>query len=127
MPFKTDSQIPSYLIDFIQNDPNFVPDIHCNNLEDVFLNFHTDEPTHPSSHYSKLFGKYKTSVSKRNLLMNPYENQSESSSETTSIMDSSRVYKDIEKKTSKRDQSKVADNSIVIEKKETGGRIRFKT
>jgi len=42
-------------------------------------------------------------------------------------MDSSRVYKDIEKKTSKRDQSKAADNSIVIEKKETGGRIRFKT
>ncbi len=29
--------IPDYLLDFIQNDPNFVPEIHCNNLEDVFF------------------------------------------------------------------------------------------
>ena len=65
-------------------------------------------------------------MSKRNVLMNPYENQSESSSETTSIMDSSKTYKDIEKKSSKRDQSKAGDNSIVIDKKEREGRIGFK-
>ncbi len=32
--------IPDYLIDFIQNDPNFVPEIHCNNLEDAFFDIH---------------------------------------------------------------------------------------
>jgi hypothetical protein len=32
--------IPDYLIDFIQNDPNFVPEIHCNNLEDVFFDIY---------------------------------------------------------------------------------------
>jgi hypothetical protein len=45
--------------------------------------------------------------------MDPYENQDESSSETTSIMDSSRNYRDVDKKSSKRDVSKAADNSLV--------------
>lgn len=34
--------IPEFLIDFIQNDPNFVPEIHCNNLEDAFFDIHQD-------------------------------------------------------------------------------------
>jgi hypothetical protein len=40
IPFKDEKSVPDYLIDFIQNDPNFVPEIHCNNLEDAFLNMH---------------------------------------------------------------------------------------
>ena len=41
IPFKNDKQIPDYLIDFIENDPNFYPEIHSNNLEDAFLSFHS--------------------------------------------------------------------------------------
>lgn len=40
IPFKNEMMIPDYLIDFIQNDPNFVPEIHCNNLEDVFFDIY---------------------------------------------------------------------------------------
>ena len=129
MPFKTDSEIPFYLLDFIQNDPNFVPEIHCNNLEDVFLSLHTDEPGHPSSAYSKMFGKYTASKSKRNVMMNPYDNQTESSSDATSMLHSSLALKDVDKKSSKRDQSQTnaADILMVEDKKERGGRIGFKS
>jgi hypothetical protein len=43
VPFLAGSEIPPYLIDFIQNDPNFVPEIHCNNLEDAFFDIHSDK------------------------------------------------------------------------------------
>ena len=42
IPFKDEKQIPEYLIDFIQNDPNFIPEIHSNNLEDAFMSIHSD-------------------------------------------------------------------------------------
>ena len=32
--------IPDYLIEFIQNDPKFVPEIYCNTLEDAFFDIH---------------------------------------------------------------------------------------
>ena len=75
VPFQAGSEIPPYLIDFIQNDPNFVPEIHCNNLEDAFMSIHTQDKIDLAhqSNYSAAFGKYKFSKSKgNNVLMNPY-------------------------------------------------------
>ncbi len=43
IPHKDNKDVPDFLIDFIENDPNFIPEIHCNNLEDVFMNLHKDE------------------------------------------------------------------------------------
>ena len=43
IPHKDNSEVPEFLIDFIQNDPNFIPEIHCNNLEDAFMNMHSQE------------------------------------------------------------------------------------
>jgi len=40
---KDNKDVPDFLIDFIENDPNFIPEIHCNNLEDAFMNLHKDE------------------------------------------------------------------------------------
>ncbi len=37
IPFRNQKYIPDYLIDFIQNDPNFYPEICTNNLEDTYL------------------------------------------------------------------------------------------
>jgi hypothetical protein len=37
VPYRNEKAIPDYLEDFIQNDPNFVPEIHKNNLEDAFM------------------------------------------------------------------------------------------
>jgi hypothetical protein len=34
--------IPDYLIDFVENDPNFYPEIHTNNLEEAFLKINAD-------------------------------------------------------------------------------------
>ena len=41
IPYKDNKEVPDFLIDFIENDPNFIPEIHCNNLEDAFMNLHT--------------------------------------------------------------------------------------
>jgi len=30
-------------VDFIQNDPNFIPEIHLNNLEDAFMSIHSNQ------------------------------------------------------------------------------------
>jgi hypothetical protein len=43
IPHKDNKDVPDFLIDFIENDPNFIPEIHCNNLEDAFMNLHTDK------------------------------------------------------------------------------------
>jgi hypothetical protein len=43
IPHKDNKDVPDFLIDFIENDPNFIPEIHCNNLEDAFMNLHGDE------------------------------------------------------------------------------------
>ena len=43
VPFKDEKNIPDYLVDFIQNDPNFVPEIHLNNLEDAFMSIHSNQ------------------------------------------------------------------------------------
>lgn len=40
IPFKNQKYIPDYLIDFIQNDPNFYPNIATNNLEDTYIEIH---------------------------------------------------------------------------------------
>ncbi len=40
IPHKGSKDVPEFLIDFIENDPNFIPEIHCNNLEDAFLSMH---------------------------------------------------------------------------------------
>ncbi len=40
IPHKGSNDVPEFLIDFIENDPNFIPEIYCNNLEDAFLNMH---------------------------------------------------------------------------------------
>ena len=37
VPYRNEKAIPDYLEEFIQNDPNFVPEIHRNNLEDAFM------------------------------------------------------------------------------------------
>ena len=42
IPHKDSKFLPDFLIDFIENDPNFIPEIQCNNLEDAFLNMHND-------------------------------------------------------------------------------------
>ncbi len=42
IPHRNEKAIPDYLEDFIQNDPNFVPEIHNNNLEDAFMNLHNN-------------------------------------------------------------------------------------
>ncbi len=42
IPHKESNDVPEFLIDFIENDPHFIPEIHCNNLEDAFLNIHND-------------------------------------------------------------------------------------
>jgi hypothetical protein len=42
IPHKDNKDVPDFLIDFIENDPNFIPEIHCNNLEDAFMNLHND-------------------------------------------------------------------------------------
>jgi hypothetical protein len=34
--------VPEFLIDFITNDPNFVPEVHSNNLEDAFISINTE-------------------------------------------------------------------------------------
>ncbi len=43
IPHKDSKEVPDFLLDFIENDPNFIPEIHCNNLEDAFLNLHSEE------------------------------------------------------------------------------------
>ncbi len=43
IPHKDSKDVPEFLIDFIENDPNFIPEIHCNNLEDAFMNMHLEE------------------------------------------------------------------------------------
>jgi hypothetical protein len=40
IPFKNQRYIPDYLIDFIENDPTFVPEIRMNNLEDAYHAIH---------------------------------------------------------------------------------------
>ena len=42
IPHKDNKDVPDFLIEFIENDPNFIPEIHCNNLEDAFMNLHND-------------------------------------------------------------------------------------
>jgi hypothetical protein len=42
VPFKENYDLPEYLIDFIQNDPHFVPEVHSNNLEDAFIALNSD-------------------------------------------------------------------------------------
>lgn len=41
IPHKDNKELPEFLTDFIENDPNFIPEIHCNNLEDAFVNMYT--------------------------------------------------------------------------------------
>jgi hypothetical protein len=41
IPHKDNNELPEFLTDFIENDPNFIPEIHCNNLEDAFMNMYT--------------------------------------------------------------------------------------
>jgi hypothetical protein len=41
IPHKDNKELPEFLTDFIENDPNFIPEIHCNNLEDAFMNMYT--------------------------------------------------------------------------------------
>jgi hypothetical protein len=43
IPHRDNKEVPEFLIDFIENDPNFIPEIHCNNLEDAFMNLHAEE------------------------------------------------------------------------------------
>ena len=41
IPYKDEKAIPEYLLDFIANDPNFIPEIQRNNLEDAFMSIHS--------------------------------------------------------------------------------------
>jgi len=41
LPHKDNKELPEFLTEFIENDPNFIPEIHCNNLEDAFMNMYT--------------------------------------------------------------------------------------
>ena len=47
IPFSKDEEkkIPEYLIDFIQNDPSFIPEISSSNLEDAIVNIHENRET----------------------------------------------------------------------------------
>ncbi len=40
IPFKNNKYIPDFLVDFIQNDPSFIPEIYAKNLEDVMHDVH---------------------------------------------------------------------------------------
>ncbi len=42
VPLKGNFKVPNYLIDFIQNDPDFVPEVHSNNLEDAFISINNE-------------------------------------------------------------------------------------
>lgn len=42
VPLKGNYNVPDFLIDFIQNDPNFVPEVHSNNLEDAFISINNE-------------------------------------------------------------------------------------
>jgi hypothetical protein len=42
VPLKGNYKVPNYLIDFIQNDPDFVPEVHSNNLEDAFISINNE-------------------------------------------------------------------------------------
>jgi hypothetical protein len=41
VPFKENYDVPEFLVDFIQNDPQFVPEVHSSNLEDAFIAINT--------------------------------------------------------------------------------------
>jgi hypothetical protein len=58
IPHKDNKDVPDFLLDFIENDPNFIPEIHCNNLEDVFMNLHRDENNIITETYSKANQQY---------------------------------------------------------------------
>lgn len=42
VPLKGNFKVPNYLIDFIQNDPDFLPEVHSNNLEDAFISINNE-------------------------------------------------------------------------------------
>lgn len=42
VPLKGNFKVPNYLIDFIQNDPDFLPEVHSNNLEDAFISINSE-------------------------------------------------------------------------------------
>ncbi len=42
VPLKGNYKVPNYLIEFIQNDPDFVPEVHSNNLEDAFISINDE-------------------------------------------------------------------------------------
>ena len=42
VPLKGNFKVPNYLIDFIENDPDFVPEVHSNNLEDAFISINNE-------------------------------------------------------------------------------------